>query len=390
MYLSAFLHRADFFKITNRWLSDRLEPEDPLEITRIISYDSFAAWETLLLFINKLLKSLTNVTFKKTSISHKKVLKDFLCNNSHPKSDRIKSLISEYMQMPEFYYVGSPITGYIYHDHLTHLLSICRFKRTRRIAEKAGRYASIHVYNEVKALAKDISKKRTKRENHNELLLHNDYIEAEKQLMSQIRETGIKFPIDSMTINDILGTKIIDNGYGEKKLESAITSLPGTSIVEKKKHSGSYNAVHYIIELKVNFDYITDKFKKNSKYQNSIKSRLPNARLSEDFARFILTGADTIHVDLIFTTFEELVESEIGRSMHESRIFMQRQEQKLYGNISLNIEYIIEYLFAVGLSPTVDMDEIPIKIWGRYLPDTLSYRIRKLYQMSGYSLIDEY
>jgi len=42
--------------------------------------------------------------------------------------------------------------------------------------------------------------------------------------------------------------------------------------------------------------------------------------------------------------------------MHESRIFMQRQQQELYGNISLNIEYIIEYLLAVGLSPTVHMD----------------------------------
>jgi len=389
MYLSAFLHRTEFFEITNRWLSDRLEPEDPLKITSIITYDSFAAWETLLLFINELLKSLTNLPFKKTSISHKKVLKDFLCNNSHPKSDRIKSLISEYIEMPEFYYVGSPITGYIYYDRLNNLLSICRFKRTRRIAEKAGRYASMHLYNEVKILAKDISQKRTKRKDHNELLLHDDYIEAEKQIMSRIRKNGIKFPVDSMTINDILGTKIIDNGYGENKLESMLTRLPGVSIIEKKKHSGSYNAVHYIIELKVNFDYITDKFKKNNNFQKSIKNRLPNIQFNEDFKAFIITGADTIHVDLIFTTFEELVESEIGRSMHESRIFMQRQQQELYGNISLNIEYIIEYLLAVGLSPTVHMDEIPIKIWGRYLPDTLSYRIRNLYRMPEYSLIDE-
>ncbi len=75
--------------------------------------------------------------------------------------------------------------------------------------------------------------------------------------------------------------------------------------------------------------------------------------------------------------------------MHESRIFLQRQEQELYGNISLNIEYIIEYLLAVGLSPTVHLDEIPIKIWGRYLPDTLSYRLRRLYNTPEYSLSDE-
>lgn len=389
MYLSAFLHRSEFFEITNRWLSDKLEPEDPLKITRMISYDSFAAWETLLFFINELLASLAHSPFKKTPISHKKVLKDFLCHTSHSKSDRIKSLISEYMKMPEFYYVGSPITGYIYHDHSNNLISICRIKRTRRIAEKAGRYASIHIYNEVRSLAKEILKKRTKRKILSELLLHNDYIEAEKQIMLQIRQNGVKFPVDSMRINDILGTKIIDTGYGENKLESILTSLPGISIINKKKHSGNYNAIHYIIELKVNFDYITEKFKKNSKYQHSIKSRLPNVRLNEDFAGFITTGANTIHLDLIFTTFEELVESEIGRSMHESRIFLQRQGQELYGNISLNIEYIIEYLLAVGLSPTVCLDEIPIKIWGRYLPDTLSYRIRRLYQMPEYSLIDE-
>lgn len=389
MYLSAFLHRAEFFEITNRWLSDRFEPEDPLKTTRIITYDSFAAWETMLLFINKLLNSLTDLPFKKSPISHKKVLKDFLCHNSHAKSDRIKSLITKYMKTPEYYYVGSPITGYLYHDHLTHLLSICRFKRTRRIAEKASRYASMHVYNEIRSLAKDISKVKTKRKNNNALFLHNDYMEAEKQIMSRIRKNGIKFPVDSMTINDIVGTKIIDNRYGENKLESVLTALPGVSVVEKEKHSGNYNAVHYIVELKVDFDYITDKFKKNNKYQNSIKSRLPNVQSYEDFAGFIITGADTIQMDLIFTTFEELVESEIGRSMHESRIFRQRQGQDLYGNISLNIEYIIEYLLAVGLSPTVHMDEIPIKIWGRYLPDTLSYQIRKLYQMPEYSLIDE-
>ena len=43
MYISAFLHRDELFNITNRWLSNSLEPEDPLRITKIIAYDSFAA-----------------------------------------------------------------------------------------------------------------------------------------------------------------------------------------------------------------------------------------------------------------------------------------------------------------------------------------------------------
>jgi hypothetical protein len=74
--------------------------------------------------------------------------------------------------------------------------------------------------------------------------------------------------------------------------------------------------------------------------------------------------------------------------MHEARIFRQRQERALYGNIPVNIEYILEYLLAVGLSPVVKIDEIPFKIWGRYLPDTLSFCIRRLYGIPEFSLID--
>ena len=107
----------------------------------------------------------------------------------------------------------------------------------------------------------------------------------------------------------------------------------------------------------------------------------------EDFEEFVGTGADNVQVDLIFTSLEELIESEIGRSMHENRIFEQRKQQRFQNNILINIEYIIEYLFAVGMSPTVQIDGIPIKIWGRYLPDTLSYNIRKLYRMPEYSLV---
>ena len=66
--------------------------------------------------------------------------------------------------------------------------------------------------------------------------------------------------------------------------------------------------------------------------------------------------------DLILTTFEELIESEIGRSMHETRIFLQRQQQTYFVNIPTNVEYIIEYLLAIALIPVVSIEEIPIKI----------------------------
>ena len=58
MYLTAFLHRDKLYEITNRWLSDKLAVEDPLIITKIITYDSFAAWEMLLAFADNLFPKL--------------------------------------------------------------------------------------------------------------------------------------------------------------------------------------------------------------------------------------------------------------------------------------------------------------------------------------------
>jgi hypothetical protein len=50
----------------------------------------------------------------------------------------------------------------------------------------------------------------------------------------------------------------------------------------------------------------------------------------------------------------------------------------------MNVEFLIEYLFAVGMSPKVSIDHLPIKLWGRYLPDTIVEEIRALHRVPGY------
>ena len=387
MYIPAFSHRDKLYTITNRWLSNRLEPADILDITRIITYDSFTAWKTLLFFTNKLLKNINGSSIHRQRISHKKELKDFICAQRYQSTERVKRLISEYKNMPEFFYIGSPITGYIYHDPLFNLLSMCRFKRVKRIAEKASRYASMHIYEEVLAKAIEISRFESQMPNFEKTIPLENFLEAEKKIMVHIKKNGINLPLQAMTIKDVLGIKIIDHGYGEKKLENAITQFSGTKIIEKETHTGNYNATHYVIELRIDLNYIIDRFKHKPSYEKYIQRGLPADGLYEDFEKFITTGSDTIQVDLIFTSCDELIESEIGRSMHEYRIFEQRQKQKDLGNIPINIEYIIEYLLAVGLSPVVQINEIPIKIWGRYLSDTLTDRIQKLFQIPKYSLL---
>lgn len=387
MYISAFLHRDELFEITGRWLSSRLAPQDPIQITRIINYDGFSAWETMLRFIPQLLTHLDCPHAGVRSIHRKKDLKDWICNGLNGGSPRVHELCSAYHQAPEYFFIGSPVAGKLFHDADGRIICFSRLKRVKRIAEKANRYVSTHIFKIVEAVAVAMLKAQGIRHAVGAELPPEVLSDAERKVMHDIRKRGIDLPMQAMTLKDVLGMKIIDTGFGEKGIEKAIDSMPSATIVEKECHSGVYNAVHYVIELTVDFDMLSAAFRESTRPSVMARRGLPMGHLYDDFEAFIRTGVDSVQVDLIMTCFDELVESEIGRAMHEIRIFRQRQQKAFHGNIPVNIEYILEFMLAVGLSPTVTLEDIPIKIWGRYLPDTLSHLIRQLYHLPEYALL---
>lgn len=388
MYISAYTHRRQLLQITERWLSNQPAPDDALQITRIITYDSFIAWHTLVDFVQALTGRLNNTKIRTLALYCKKGLKDFITATCHSRSPRAAELIADYRRLPEYYYVGSPMTGYLFHDPAGRVLSLCRFKRTKRIAEKASRYAALHMRERLKrqsekmllettaAAARDVDPVVIERK-------------AEETLMATIRDGGLRLPRLEMKIRDVVGAKFIDWGFGPSGLEAAMEGLPGLRILEKEIHRGVYNAVHYTIGLQIKTDPVITAFAASPHRQTCRRRGLASGDGTSDFEAFIQDGAPELSLDLILTTYEELLESEIGRSMHEARIFRQRQEESLFGNIPANIGYIIEYLLAVGLSPVTQIDDIPIKLWGRYLPDTPGYCIRKLYGIPEYTLVDD-
>jgi hypothetical protein len=100
--------------------------------------------------------------------------------------------------------------------------------------------------------------------------------------------------------------------------------------------------------------------------------------LDESFKAYIESCRRTFRVELILTTFEDLAESEFGISIHEQRILEQRDLASEFGRIARNASSIIEYMLRLATSQTVDIDFIPIKIWGRYIRDTLDTAIAEL------------
>jgi hypothetical protein len=108
---------------------------------------------------------------------------------------------------------------------------------------------------------------------------------------------------------------------------------------------------------------------------------IPEEELQKGLEPLLDNTKPTINIELTLSTLPDLVESELGNSIHEERIIAQRNSKVYKGYIPMNVEFLIEYLFAVGLSPQISIESLPIKLWGRYLPDTISSHIRELYHM---------
>jgi hypothetical protein len=387
MNITAYCHRRQLLQITERWLANRLAPDDALQITRIVTYDGFIAWHTMVAFVQSLTRRLGHAKVRTLSLYRKKDLKDFITAATPTASPRAAELIAAYRSLPDAYYIGSPMAGYLLHDPAGRVLSICRFKRTKRIAEKASRYAALHLCGDLRRQTQapmGVADAAPSPAGH---LSAEPQARTEAEIIAAIRSRGLRLPRRVMEIRDVVGAKIIDWGFGPAGLEAAVADLPGATVLEKEVHRGVYNAIHYTVGLQIQPDPIVAAFGASPHQKTCRRRGLPDAG-TDDFASFLRSGAPDLSLDLILTTHDELLESELGRSMHETRIFRQRQERALYGNIALNIEYLIEYLLAVGLSPATIIDEIPIKLWGRYLPDTLSYCIRRLYGIPEFTLID--
>ena len=106
------------------------------------------------------------------------------------------------------------------------------------------------------------------------------------------------------------------------------------------------------------------------------------------FREFVLCGEDTVNLEIILSDYQEMLESEIGRCMHEDRIIRQRLEQQYTGQLAHNIEYLIGYLFMLPASNRMELEEMPIKLWHRYLPDYFDEVIKRLFNIPSVEVLE--
>jgi hypothetical protein len=209
-----------------------------------------------------------------------------------------------------------------------------------------------------------------------------EFLIAEKRLLDDLRE---KRPIAGdggiLAINDVAGVKVVLEAPEQRKLIELLGRFPDCEIVEEERHDGRYNATNLIIRFRPPREEILVRPLGPGILNVMQGRRFSPGETNQSFAEFVRSGEEAVLLEIIFSNYQEMLESEIGRCIHEDRIIEQRLRQQYRGPLARNIEYLLEYLFAFPSSHQQELGELPIKIWNRYLPDYFDEILKQLFHI---------
>lgn len=393
MNLTSFIHRRELLDIAERWFLGRPEAGDALKLTKILICDGYVVGETLRSLTEQILSDFHSGPFRMVRIKSKGELRDAICCCTRDISARVKDLSDLYRSNPDYFYYETPINGVLCTDDDSQLIATYRIKRPKRIAEKANRRIANWILKTVQEKARNLALSRATSSGipldrlltpEPEML--REFVEAEESIASSFREGSIRFDHSAITINDVGGIKILGDQEKLTEIADSLRSNPSFGILEHEDFHGDYEASNIILDIPWDAEDVCRKFRDSRSWGKYLNRGIPESELKKGLEPLLENAAPRINVELIFCTFEAMVESELGSSIHEERIIAQRDNKPYKGYIPMNVEFLLEYLFAVGFSPEINIEPLPIKLWGRYLPDTLVMYIRRLYRLPEYDL----
>ena len=379
MYLTGLTHRDELFALTMRWMNDDLQEGDGRIITRIFLYESVIAASLITDRMLNILGKIFKTSFDVERIREKHFLRERLLQHVPQRTDRTEELAQSFRENPEFYFPRLPIDAILVLAAGTRLVSIGRVKRLSRVAEKVSFRLMDALLQEVRAEAERIAEQRAALAGlpltsliSSPETMRKDFFAAEIAVASRFRDKTMKFNPETLAVNDMLGFKIIGE---EKELDLVSERLgeeAGITIVETQHHTGNYNAVNLLIDVEL--PALGEMMNSLLGLDWSIAAQrgLDPDEARNGFAAYLEQGSRTIRMEIILTSYPELMESEFGRSLHELRILQLRERREYSGLIAQNAGYLIEYLLTLAMAPVLDVPELPIKMYGRYLPETIS------------------
>jgi hypothetical protein len=390
--INSFLHREILNDIIRRWMYDEARPSDADLITRLVHFNHVFVSRYLDLFAERIFREFHKEGLSSRSVRIKGDLKDALVKDPPCRNERIDELIRDYHRNPGRFYRETPFHGTLYfacRNGFTVYVGSSRIKRVRRLAEKSARRIIDRIFNQIKRHADNLADERARllgipRER---LLtapadMTEEFLIAEKRLLDDLLE---KKPISEEgevpAIHDVAGVKVVLEAPEQRKLIELIGRFPDCEVVEEETHVGGYNATNLIIRFRPPREEILNRSLGLGALNVMRRRGVSSGEANLSFAEFVRSGEEDVLLEIIFSDYQQMLESEIGCCIHEDRIIEQRLRQQYRGPLARNIQYLLEYLFAFPASHQRELGELPIKLWNRYLPDYFDEILKQLFRI---------
>jgi hypothetical protein len=385
MYLSGLTHRDQLLDLTTRWLADRPDPEDGRTVTEVFAFERAITAPVVRRFVADLCRITHREEFYLERVTSKDQLREAIVAAAVHPTMRVEELIDWYRQLPEEFFPRTPVRMSLVTRRNGRLAAIVRRKRIRRIADKVSRLVALQLTGVVDEIARRLAASGPGRgvtsvsESARPPGISPGVRGAAERLVAdRIRSGRLEIDPERARVDDIVGVKVIARQKHFEALEAALDELDYTWSFHRDVHEGPYVGNHYLVDLELPSDKSILERMEGIDWSFCEGRGLRIEDLPTRFRAYVKEARRTFRVELILTTFEDLVESEFGTSIHEQRILDQREQATEYVRIARNASSIIEYMLFLAISPTVRVDELPVKIWGRYIRDTVSHAIAEL------------
>lgn len=385
MHLTAMTHRDELFKLTLRWMNDDFHPDDGETLTRIFVYES-AISAVVSERILRLLGGFWNTRLHARRVKFKQELRERIIAHLGALTPRMNDLADSFRQNPKYFFPYLPIDALVITDLDSHLLALGRIKRMARVAEKVSFRLVEALYKEIRSKARHLAELRAVQAGvpldallSSQETMQDDFVQAEEAVARSFMDRTIHIDTEALTINDIIGFKIIAPQEALDRLPAMLEDQAGVHVAEIQKHSGNYNAVNLLLDIDLPPGGGLAARLAEMDWDMAGRRGLDPGEVRRNIAGYVEQGADSVRIELILTTPEELMEAEFGRSIHELRVLRLRQRQEYRGPLGQNAGYLIEYMLTLATSPTIHVPELPIKMYGRYLPEEITALKRALY-----------
>jgi hypothetical protein len=360
-------------------------------ITRLVHFNNVYVSRYLKIFSEKVFRELHHCDLYMKPASRKSDLKDIIVGNPPYRNYRIDEIIHNYYAEPGRYYRETPFQAVLFfkkRNGIDEYIGSKRIKRVHRLAEKSARRIIDRMFDAIRKHADSLADDRARTLGilrHQLLTPHEEmdkeFLKAENRLLEDLRQKQEIHETEDMVINDVAGMKVIIEDSQQETVFEVLRRIERCEIIEKERHTGKYNATNLIICYKPDRKEILNQ-PLNEKILSIMRLRgLTPVESQNAFSEFVCSGEEDICMEIIVSDYEEMLESEIGRCMHEDRIIEQRLRQEYRGHLARNIVYLMEYLFTFPSSGQLEMGELPIKLWNRYLPDYFDEVLRNLFRI---------